>query len=99
MNMREQFEEWECNAPEGPQTDPTWLMRCGVEPDKYGIVQVQRNWEVWNASRTAVEIELPAAFWPGYVEEDEPGLCISTDLFSKDQVIDLLFAIGLRVKE
>ena len=59
--MRKQFEEWECDSSSGPQTDPMWLMRCAVNPDDYGILEVQRNWEAWRASRKAIDIRLPPA--------------------------------------
>lgn len=58
--MREEFEEWECNADTGPLTDPMWLMRDACSPKNYGIVQVQHDWEVWQASRAALRIELPS---------------------------------------
>jgi len=57
--MREEFEEWECNADTGPLTDPMWLMRDACSPENYGIVQVQHNWEVWQASRTAIRLPRP----------------------------------------
>ncbi|MCF7536176.1 hypothetical protein [Pseudomonas petrae] len=57
--MREEFEAWECEADTGPLTDPMWLMRDPDQPDSYGIVQVQRNWDAWQASRAALVIELP----------------------------------------
>ncbi|CRI56381.1 hypothetical protein [Pseudomonas sp. CCOS 191] len=56
--MREQFEAWECDAPQGPQTDPMWLM-YDAESNAYGLEKIQDRWEVWQASREAVVVELP----------------------------------------
>lgn len=56
--MREQFEQWECDAPQGPQTDPMWLM-YDAESNAYGLDEIQDRWEVWQASREAVVVELP----------------------------------------
>jgi hypothetical protein len=56
---REQFEAWECDAPDGPQTDPMWMLRCTLDPEKYGIAEVQKNWEAWQASRRNVGIHFP----------------------------------------
>lgn len=63
--MREDFEEWECNADNGPLTDPMWLMRDPCSPDNYGIAQVQHNWQVWQAActhRVAEEAEVEDFF-------------------------------------
>lgn len=56
--MREQFEQWECDAPQGPQTDPMWLIYDEVSKT-YGLNKIQDRWEVWQASREAVVVELP----------------------------------------
>lgn len=59
--MREQFEAWECDAPQGPQTDPMWLI-YNSESNHYGLVEIQDRWEVWQASREAVVVELPEVY-------------------------------------
>lgn len=51
--MREQFETWECDAPQGPQTDPMWLI-YNAESNTYGLDKIQERWEAWQASREAV---------------------------------------------
>lgn len=57
--MREEFETW---STEDNQIDPMWLMRCGVDPEKYGILTVQKEWEIWQASRAAIRVDLPHLF-------------------------------------
>lgn len=72
--MREQFEAWECDAPQGPQTDPMWLM-YDAESNAYGLDKIQDRWEVWQASREAVVVELPEPESPesyGVTQQDDP---------------------------
>jgi hypothetical protein len=66
--MREQFEAWECDAPQGPQTDPMWLM-YDAESNAYGLDKIQDRWEVWQASRESVVVELPNRAAEAYREE------------------------------
>ncbi|MDU9393730.1 hypothetical protein [Pseudomonas sp. zfem002] len=68
--MREQFEAWECDAPQGPQTDPMWLI-YDAESNAYGLDKIQDRWEVWQASREAVVVELPNRAAEVYREEFE----------------------------
>jgi hypothetical protein len=56
--MREAFEAWECDADQGPQTDPVWLM-YDAKTNTYPLDKIQDRWEVWQASRAALVIELP----------------------------------------
>jgi hypothetical protein len=49
----------------------------------------------WKASRKSLVVEWPDPFWPGYVEEDEPGLCISTNLFTIEQITEALADQGI----
>lgn len=53
----------------------------------------QRMWEAWQASRAAIEIELPKNKW-------HPCDCIDVVVaYDKDDVIESIRAAGLRVKE
>lgn len=71
--MREQFEAWECDAPQGPQTDPMWFM-YDAESNAYGLDKIQDRWEVWQASRQAVVVELPKFDdYPSSMERDMQG--------------------------
>ncbi|WJM93397.1 hypothetical protein QDY63_11130 [Pseudomonas brenneri] len=56
--MRKDFERWECEADQGPQTDPAWLM-YDANTKTYPLDKIQSRWEVWQASRAAIEVELP----------------------------------------
>lgn len=56
--MREQFEAWECDSDQGPQTDPVWLM-YDAKTNTYPLDKIQGRWETWQASRESLVIELP----------------------------------------
>lgn len=51
----------------------------------------------WQASRESLVVELPTAFWPGYLEEVD-GETIADDLFTKSQVIEAIHAAGVKTK-
>ena len=57
--MREEFEAWESEADDGPQTDPMWLMFDSTL-NQFALIEVQSRWSAWQASREALVIELPA---------------------------------------
>ena len=59
--MRKDFEAWECDADQGPQTDPVWLM-YDAKTNTYPLDKIQDRWEVWQASRESLVIELPFLF-------------------------------------
>lgn len=75
----------------------TWLSlkyggsRLGMwmkENGEYGVPSVQLRWEAWQASRTAIEIEIPeVCAW---------NLC---ELLDKKEVIEAIRAAGIKVKE
>lgn len=56
--MREEFESWECDAGQGPQTDPMWLM-YDAKTNTYPLDKIQGHWLVWQASRESLVVELP----------------------------------------
>lgn len=82
MDSRQQFEEW--YAEESKDWPPAITVCCK---------ETMRG--TWQASRSAIKVELPDAFWPGYVEEDEPGLCISTHLYTIEQITEALAEQGI----
>lgn len=94
--MREEFEAWETDADTGPLTDPMWLMRDVDEPDQYGIIEVQRNWEAWQASRAAVVVELPL----DRTSEMSPwaGLLVHYHRDVRKRLIEAIELLGLKVK-
>jgi hypothetical protein len=55
--IRSEFEAWECDADQGPQTDPVWLM-YDAKTNTYPLDKIQARWEVWQASREALVIDL-----------------------------------------
>jgi hypothetical protein len=57
--MRRDFEEWCCNADDGPLVDPVWIAYFDAETNEYGLNQIQRDWISWQASRAALCVELP----------------------------------------
>lgn len=60
MTSREQFEAWVKNKyPFEPMKDI--LLGVGPRKEMYHLTSIQRQWEAWQASREAVEVELPAA--------------------------------------
>jgi len=86
--MREQFEAWECDADQGPQTDPVWLM-YDAATNTYPLDKIQSRWEVWQASRAAVDVELPEA-WRSAGSKHE--------LMHKRDTVAVLESLGLKVK-
>lgn len=58
MTSREQFEAWVGGQyPCEPMEDI--LLKVGPEKERYHLKLIQRLWEAWQASREAVEVELP----------------------------------------
>ena len=73
--MREEFEAWAANR----HKEESWAIEFGMFNRKgcgaYAIAWVGQEWEIWQASRQAAEIELPdghgnvgALFWDGVHE-------------------------------
>lgn len=81
--MRNEFETWECDADQGPQTDPVWLM-YDAKTNTYPLDKIQDRWKVWQASRKALVIELP---------DEEPGY-----MYYAPDVAAAIEAAGLKVK-
>ncbi len=61
----------------------------------------QRMWEAWQASRDAIELDLPprksayaSGYGDGYLVEQQGGEAID-----HDETVEILRAAGLRVKE
>lgn len=65
---------------------------------KYFNTQTRGQFEAFKLGVESVAVELPAPFWPKYVDDDEPGLCIATDLFDINQVRIAIEAAGGTVK-
>lgn len=89
MTMREDFETWRCEADDGPQTDPIWMIYDAA--GNYGAAEIQRDWVTWQASRAALVVELPKAYRVCAVEGDH-------DAFKSSSVLSSLAASGIMVK-
>ena len=90
MTSREQFEEWikretgfDLWRTEYPMTD--W------DSQQYKCHQTNLAWMAWQASRAAIEIELPDKF-PGEYYRDR-------DVIYADEVIEAIEQAGLEVKK
>lgn len=57
--MREQFEAWASDNGQFPRA----IERSG---EGYRFLPTQNKWDVWQASRAAIEIHLPGAFRESY---------------------------------
>lgn len=60
MTSREQFEAWASNQYPCEPVENI-LLRVGPDRARYHLKVIQGLWEAWQASRDAVEVELPAA--------------------------------------
>jgi len=86
--MRAEFEKWECDADQGPQTDPAWLM-YDANTKAYPLDKIQSRWEVWQACYASIEVELPEEF-----PEDGHGPMV----MMSHHVRTAIESLGLRVK-
>ena len=53
MDSRQQFEWWQCEAEDGPQVDPMWMM-YDAETNTYCLDLIQSDWKTWQASRESL---------------------------------------------
>lgn len=84
MTSREQFEAWLCAQPH--------VLNVGVEQDgTYTLHEDRVAWEAWQASREAVEIELPSV-------TDAADWLVSVDVMESEHVISAIRTAGIKVK-
>lgn len=90
MTSREQFEVWVSNQ---YPFDPieSILLRIGPDRARYHLKVIQGLWEAWQASREAVEIELPSV-------TDAADWLVSVDVMESEHVISAIRAAGIKVK-
>lgn len=57
-DIREEFEAWQVKT---GRTDPIWFGAASFDDRKreYVLDQINRDWIVWQASRTALKVEMP----------------------------------------
>ena len=89
---REQFEAWQLEKYCGGADR---LKKCSNADDVYYYQEVQLKWTAWQASRAAIEVELPseAQGW-------SPDECAEADGFNDclDRCTSAIEKSGLRVK-
>lgn len=95
MSSREEFEAWVVGR-KVVKKHGAKIIQC--MDGSYSDYRINDRWLAWQASRESMVVDLPDPFWPGYVEEDEPGLCISTNLFTIEQITQVLTGYGIRTK-
>lgn len=88
--MRKDFERWQVEADDGPLTDPMWL-DWDAETNRYGLNDIQAQWETWQASRASICVELPE-------EEEHKGVHYDIDYMPTEAVIEAITKTGVRVK-
>ena len=90
MTSREQFEEW-IKEETGFDLWRTEYPMTGWDDQQYKCHQTNLAWMAWQASRTAIEVELPNQF-PGEYYLDR-------DVIYADEVIEAIEQAGLKVKK
>lgn len=88
MDSRQQFVQWQCEADDGPQVDPMWMM-YDEETNTFGLDLIQRDWKVWQASRSEIVIDMPRSF-----SEDR----YFRDVYEVEDVHDVIHTAGIRTK-
>nr|DAO15411.1 MAG TPA: hypothetical protein [Caudoviricetes sp.] len=89
MTSREQFELWVSGTTNSDFHRS--IMLCRHENGNYNHLETNHKWEAWQASRAAIEIELPNQF-PGEYYLDR-------DVIYADELIEELEQAGLKVKK
>lgn len=89
MTSREQFEEW-VKEETGLDLWRTEYPMTEWDDQQYKCHQTNLAWMAWQASRAAIEIELPNQF-PGEYYLDR-------DVIYADELIEELEQVGLKVK-
>lgn len=82
MTSREQFEGWATNAG----------FIVTTKSDGYLYPSTNSAWQAWQASRSAIEIELPEPCSPG-------DFCIDIPAQAHHEVIEAIENAGLKVKK
>lgn len=88
--MRDQFEAWYLNKFCGGQAR---LFRCVNADQIYYFAEVQSRWDAWQASRAAIEVELPLVLMPVEVDHN-----YDLPLMQAGAVIASIESLGLKVK-
>lgn len=90
-SSREQFEEWYMENWGHREDDHETLFEREPDcPEDYYRIGVRLAHHAWQASRAAIEIELPAVIW----DMSEDG----SQHYDLDEVIDAIQSVGIKVK-
>ena len=90
MTSREQFEEW-IKEETGFDLWRTEYPMTGWDDQQYKCHQTNLAWMAWQASRAAIEIELPGSFRESYQS--------SNMVIDEQETIELIESQGLKVKK
>lgn len=88
-SSREQFEDWVKEETGFDLCRTNYPMTEWVD-QKYESYQTHLAWMAWQASRAAVEVELPSVIW----DMSECG----SQHYDRDDVIDAIQSVGVKVK-
>lgn len=88
MTSREQFESWIEDVHGLYGEDVEWQ----PERNCYAKFGIHLAWCAWQASRTAIEIELPEPCSPG-------DFCVDVPAQAHHEVIEAIESAGLKVKK
>lgn len=90
MTSREQFEEW-VKEETGFDLWRTEYPMTEWDNQQYKYHQTNLAWMAWQASRAAIEIELPGSFRESYLS--------SNMVIDEQETIELIKSQGLKVKK
>lgn len=90
MTSREQFEKW---VGDSVNTDVRrGIMLSRYENGNYSHLATRHKWDAWQASRAAIEIELPEPCSPG-------DFCVDIPTQAHHEVIEAIESAGIKVKK
>lgn len=90
--MRDEFEAWYLDKFCGGQAR---LFRCVNADQIYYFAEVQSRWDAWQASRAAIEVELPELHTVAPDDDKKWHGCRNSTIRTCARAIEL---VGLRVK-
>ena len=97
--MREEFEAWASEEAEVRGVGELIGLLKDEHHDRYAMIWTQTAWVAWQASRTALVVELPqegaARYWEEF--EDVEGQCFNWAKYNR-HVKEALAIAGLKVK-
>lgn len=89
MTSREQFEKWVGDSVNSDVLRGIMLSRH--ENGNYSHLATRHKWDAWQASRAAIEIELPEPCSPG-------DFCVDIPAQAHHEVVEAIELAGLKVK-